>query len=152
MSKNIHINEFNYDEFVDFCFDQIYQWGKEDPTVVKRILRTIRTIIPLVENPFHLKVLLQQVEEMELELLYSQENFDSKNLKISKEKLTTMQMELVGFKEKALHQIEILKQNNILEFCQQKESCFKRRNYGFRKRSNCLFEKLFAKVTSCFRL
>lgn len=123
IKKNIHINEFNFDDFVDFCFDQIYQWGKEDPTVVKRILRTIRTIIPFVYNPFHLKVLLQQMDEMELESLYNQNNIDAKNLKISKEKLVSIQHEVKGFKEKAKVQILELKKNGVLDYYLQEHHC-----------------------------
>ncbi|MFK7030850.1 DUF2254 family protein [Flavobacterium oreochromis] len=119
IQSNIHINEFNYDEFVDFCFDQIYQWGKEDPTIVKRILRTIRVILPTIQNPYYLKVLIQQVEEMELSSIYTLENYESRNLKISKEKLNTIQKELQGFREKALKQIEVLKKRGVFEIYSQ---------------------------------
>lgn len=122
VKNNIHVNEFNYDEFVDFCFDQIYQWGKDDPTVVKRLLRTIRTILSTVENPYHLKVLIQQVEEMELATLYNLENYQNRNLKISKEKLDTIEKELQGFRQKAKKQIEVLKNNGTLEVYTDKKS------------------------------
>jgi uncharacterized membrane protein len=122
VKNNIHINEFNYDEFVDFCFDQIYQWGKEDPTVVKRLLRTIRVILQTVENPYHLKVLIQQVEEMEIEALYNLESYQNKNLKIAKEKLDTIEKELAGFREKAKKQIETLKNNGFFEIYLDKKS------------------------------
>jgi uncharacterized membrane protein len=122
VKNNIHVNEFNYDEFVDFCFDQIYQWGKDDPTVVKRLLRTIRTILSTVENPYHLKVLIQQVEEMELATLYNLENYQNRNLKISKEKLDTIEKELQGFRQKAKKQIEVLKSNGTFEVYTDKKS------------------------------
>ncbi|AND63042.1 hypothetical protein AX766_00700 [Flavobacterium covae] len=115
IKSDIHINEFNYDEFIDFCFDQIYQWGKEDPIIVKRILRTIRSILPTIQNPYHLKVLIQQVEEMELATIYNLDNYQNRYLKISKEKLNTIEKELQGFREKALKQIENLKKLGFFE-------------------------------------
>lgn len=123
VQNNIHINEFNYEEFIDFCFDQIFQWGKEDPTVVKRILRTIRAIIPTIENPYNLKVLIQQVEEMEIASIYNLVNYDNQHLKISKEKLATIESELNGFKQKAKAQIESLKQKEILDFYLNEHTC-----------------------------
>lgn len=122
IKNNIHINEFNYDEFIDFCFDQIYQWGKEDPTVIKRLLRTIRVILHTVDNPYHLKVLIQQVEEMELGDLYNLENYQNRNLKISKEKLDTIEKELAGFRQKAKKQIEVLKSRGYIDTCLVKQS------------------------------
>ncbi|MGZ9675174.1 DUF2254 family protein [Flavobacterium sp. GNP001] len=115
-TAKIQVNEFDFEEFIDFCFDQIFQWGKEDPTVVKRILRAIRSIIPLVENPFHLKVLIQQVEEMELSTLYNLENYQTGALKISKEKLVTIENELLHFKNKAKRQIASIDRAGILSF------------------------------------
>jgi uncharacterized membrane protein len=50
-SKNIQVNEFSFEEFIDLLRSN-FQWGKYDPTVVKRILRSIRIILPLVQNPF----------------------------------------------------------------------------------------------------
>ena len=120
MHKNIHINEFNYDEFVDFCFDQIFQWGKNDPTVIKRILRTLRLIVPTVENPFHLKVLLQEVEDMDLLSIY---NFENKEGNFSKEKILTIRQELKGFQLKALSQITHLKEKGILHYYTQEHLC-----------------------------
>lgn len=114
-SKNIHINEFSFEEFIDFCYDQIFQWGKDDPTVVKRILRSIRILLPLVQNPFHLKILIQQVVEMELMNIYNLSNYENGNLKISKEKLTTIEVELANFNQKAKLQIEVLTKKGILK-------------------------------------
>lgn len=120
MHKHIHINEFNYDEFVDFCFDQIFQWGKNDPTVIKRILRTLRLIVPTVENPFHLKVLIQEVEDMDLLSIY---NFDNPEASFSKEKIQTMRQELKGFQTKALMQIGYLKEKGTLDYYAQTHRC-----------------------------
>lgn len=114
-SKKIQVNEFNFEEFIDFCFDQIFQWGKEDPTVVKRIIRTIRIILPLVENPFNLKILIQQVEDMDLLEIYNLSQYKKGKLKISKEKLITLEMELYGFRQKAKLQIKKLALQGILD-------------------------------------
>ena len=113
--KNIHVNEFSYEEFIDFCYDQIFQWGKDDPTVVKRILRSIRIILPLVQNPFHLKILIQQVVEMELMTIYNLSNYENGHLKISKEKLTTIEVELANFNQKAKQQIKVLELKGVLK-------------------------------------
>jgi uncharacterized membrane protein len=115
-SEHIQVNEFNFEEFIDFCYDQIFQWGKEDPTVIKRIIRSIRIILPLVENPFHLKILIQQVEEMELSDIYNLTNHANGTLKISKEKLFTIENELSQFRKKAKQQILRLQQKEILPF------------------------------------
>src|SRR3970040_2160464 len=114
-SKKIQVNEFNFEEFIDFCFDQIFQWGKEDPTVVKRIIRAIRIILPLVENPFNLKILIQQVEEMDLLEIYNLAQYKKGKLKISKEKLITLEMELYGFRQKAKLQIKKLALKGTLD-------------------------------------
>jgi uncharacterized membrane protein len=114
-SKKIQINEFNFEEFIDFCYDQIFQWGKQDPTVVKRIIRSIRIILPLVNNPFNLKILIQQVEEMDLLEIYNLSNYKNGNLKISKEKLISIEMELANFRQKALRQIKVLELKGILD-------------------------------------
>jgi uncharacterized membrane protein len=113
-AKKIQVNEFNFEEFVDFCFDQIFQWGKGDPTVVKRILRAIRVILPLVENPFNLKILIQQVEEMDLSEIYSLSQYNSGKLKIAKEKLITLEKELSWFRQKAKLQIKALERKGVL--------------------------------------
>ncbi|SHN03001.1 DUF2254 family protein [Flavobacterium xinjiangense] len=114
-SKKIQVNEFNFEEFIDFCYDQIFQWGKEDPTVVKRIIRSIRIILPLVENPFNLKILIQQVEEMDLLEIYNLSNYKNGKLKISKEKLVTVEIELSKFRQKAKLQIKVLELKGVLD-------------------------------------
>ena len=113
--KKIQINEFNFEEFIDFCFDQIFQWGKEDPTVVKKIIRSIQVILPLVENPFNLKILIQQVEEMDLLEIYNLAHYKNGKLKISKEKLVTVKMELSKFRQKAKLQIKTLELKGVLD-------------------------------------
>ena len=113
-SKKIQVNEFNFEEFIDFCYDQIFQWGKEDPTVVKRIIRSIRIILPLVENPFNLKILIQQVEEMDLLEIYNLSQYKKGKLKISKEKLIIIERELSRFRQKAKLQIKALELKGIL--------------------------------------
>lgn len=114
-SNKIQVNEFNFEEFIDFCFDQIFQWGKEDPTVVKRIIRAIRIILPLVENPFNLKILVQQVEEMDLLEIYNLSQYKKGRLRISKEKLVTVERELYHFRQKAKQQIKILELKGVLD-------------------------------------
>ena len=114
-SNKIQVNEFNFEEFIDFCFDQIFQWGKEDPTVVKRIIRAIRIILPLVENPFNLKILIQQVEEMDLLEIYNLSQYKKGRLRISKEKLVTVERELYHFRQKAKMQIKILELKGVLD-------------------------------------
>ena len=113
-SKKIQVNEFNFEEFIDFCYDQIFQWGKEDPTVVKRIIRSIRIILPLVENPFNLKILIQQVEEMDLLEIYNLSQYKKGKLKISKEKLVIVERELFRFRQKAKLQIKTLELKGVL--------------------------------------
>ena len=62
----VHIKEFTFDQLVDLSFDQIYQAGKESYAVVRQILSTITEIIPFVNNPANLKILITQVIDMEL--------------------------------------------------------------------------------------
>ena len=114
-SKKIQVNEFNFEEFIDFCYDQIFQWGKEDPTVVKRIIRSIRIILPLVDNPFNLKILIQQVEEMDLLEIYNLLQYKKGKLKISKEKLVIVEKELSKFRQKAKLQIAKLELKGVLD-------------------------------------
>lgn len=114
-SKKIQVNEFNFEEFIDFCYDQIFQWGKGDPIVVKRLIRSIRVILPLVENPFNLKILIQQVEEMDLLEIYNLSQYKKGKLKISKEKLITIENELSRFREKAKMQIKRLELKGVLD-------------------------------------
>lgn len=118
-SKKIQVNEFNFEEFIDFCYDQIFQWGKEDPTVVKRIIRSISIILPFVENPFNLKILIQQVEEMDLLEIYNLSQYKKGKLKISKEKLVTIEKELSRFRQKAKLQIKALELKGVLNHYQR---------------------------------
>lgn len=114
-AKHIIVNEFNFDELVDFCFDQIFQWGKEDPIVVKRLVRIIGAIAGTVTNPYNLKVLIQEVEDMELPDIYNEENFRNRRLKISKEKLFSIQRELHYFRLKARARIAELDKQGLLK-------------------------------------
>jgi uncharacterized membrane protein len=110
-TQRIIVNEFGFDELVDFCFDQIYQWGKNDPTVVKRMIRTIRQILPHATNPYNLMVLIRQLEEMELTRIYT---LDNEARIHSKEQIRTIRQELEKFTEKARAQIAALQQNGTL--------------------------------------
>lgn len=113
-AKKIQVNEFNFEEFIDFCFDQIFQWGKGDPTVVKRIVRSISVILPLVENPFNLKILIQQVEAMDLLEIYNVSEYKKGKLKIAKDKISSVEKELSWFRQKAKLQIKALALKGVL--------------------------------------
>jgi uncharacterized membrane protein len=110
--KHIYTNEFSFNELIDFCFDQIIQWGKNDPTVVKRIIRIITDIIPHVSNPYNLMVLIRQVEEMELAKIYQSPESLSK---FTKEQCATIEREYKRFEEKAIEQIQLMKLSGVLE-------------------------------------
>lgn len=72
--KNIFIREFNFEQLVDLAFDQIYHWGKEDYIVVRHLIKTITNILTFVTDSSKLKVLLAEVEDMELSFL--QEDYE----------------------------------------------------------------------------
>jgi uncharacterized membrane protein len=72
--KNIHIREFSFEQLVDLAFDQIYHWGKEDYIIVRHLIKTITNVIPFVENPTKLYILIAEVEDMELSFL--KENYE----------------------------------------------------------------------------
>ncbi|GGD82526.1 hypothetical protein GCM10011514_53230 [Emticicia aquatilis] len=67
--KNIYIREFNFEQLVDMAFDQIYHWGKEDYIIVRHLIKTITNILPFVNDPDKLFLLLAEVEDMELSFL-----------------------------------------------------------------------------------
>ena len=81
---------------------------------MKRIIRSIRIILPLVENPFNLKILIQQVEEMDLLEIYNLSQYKKGKLKISKEKLVIVERELFRFRQKAKLQIKTLELKGVL--------------------------------------
>lgn len=72
--KNIHIREFNFEQLVDLAFDQIYHWGKEDYIIVRHLIKTITNILPFINDPEKLFLLLAEVEDMELSFL--KENYE----------------------------------------------------------------------------
>ncbi len=111
-----HVNEFDYEESIDMCFDQIFHWGKEDPTIVKKIVSVINNILPHIDNPFHLNVLIREIEDMNLENLYNLNNFELGHLKCSKEKLFSVQKMYTKFKKTATSQITKLNEQGILDF------------------------------------
>lgn len=82
--------------------------------MVKRIIRSIRIILPLVDNPFNLKILIQQVEEMDLLEIYNLSQYKKGKLKISKEKLVIVEKELSRFRQKAKLQIAKLELKGVL--------------------------------------
>lgn len=115
-SKNIIANEFNFEQLIDFCFDQIFQWGKEDPTVVRRLIQTLRLLAENAENPYNLMVLIKEVEDMELHELYSSENIRERNIKISKEKIEGIRTSLRHFEKAAKQRIISLKNQGRLHY------------------------------------
>ena len=76
----------------------------------------IRIILPLVENLINVKILIQQVEEMDLLEIYNLLQYKKGKLKISKEKLVTVERELSSFRYKAKQQIKILEQKEVLDY------------------------------------
>jgi uncharacterized membrane protein len=110
-SKQILINEFNFDELVDFCFGQICQWGKKDPVVVKRLIKTIRQIIPGVRNPYHLMVLIREIEDMELGRIY---NLENTNREHTAEQIETVLKERQKFTKTVADHIAWLESDGVL--------------------------------------
>ncbi len=108
--QNIFINEFNFDEFLDFCFDQIHQWGKYDPIVVKRLILTIKHVLPYVQNPYHLMRMLRQIEDMELNRIYVVLG----ETKLTKEQIRKVLTEADHFNQTAIEQIDRLEKSGIL--------------------------------------
>ena len=114
-ANNIIVNEFNFDHLVDFCFDQIFQWGKEDPTVVRRLLQTLSLLTANSENPFTLMVLIKQVEDMELQTIYNTSNVAERGIRISAEKLEGVLNEIKDFNAIARKRISFLKANGLID-------------------------------------
>jgi uncharacterized membrane protein len=112
-NERIFINEFGFDEVVDFSFDQIYQWGKLDHVVIKRILKTIQQILPSVWNPYHLMVLMREIEDMELEKIYATAAPSQTH---TLEQIKSVERALKKFSERALKQISVLEKQGILDF------------------------------------
>jgi uncharacterized membrane protein len=115
-SKNIIAKEFNFDQFIDFCFDQIYQWGKEDPTVVRRLLQTQTLLVQNATNPYNVMVLIKQVHDMEVPLLYNEATVAERNIKINREKLEGVVHELETFEREAKLKIRKMEQEGLLHY------------------------------------
>jgi len=120
--KNIIAKEFNFDQFIDFCFDQIYQWGKEDPTVVRRLLQTQTVLMQNAVNPYNAMVLIRQVRDMELPLLYNETTVAERQIKISREKLEGVNHELDNFESEAKFRVIKMEQMGLLEYTPTGES------------------------------
>ena len=108
-NNQIFINEITFEEATDLAFDQIHHWGKSDPTVLKRLIQTIRNILQMVENPYHLAILIQQVEDMDIQSLLNT------SCSFTKESKDSLLLELSKFEQNAAHHIQTLKQKGILE-------------------------------------
>jgi uncharacterized membrane protein len=111
-NERIFINEFGFDEVVDFSFDQIYQWGKLDQVVIKRILKTLQQILSSVLNPYHLMVLIREIEDMELEKIYTT---TAPSQTHTLEQIRSIERELKKFSKLALEQIAVLEKKGILD-------------------------------------
>jgi uncharacterized membrane protein len=108
--EKIYINEFGFEELVDFCFDQIYQWGKNDPVIIKRIIKTIQQILPCVQNPYNLMVLIREVEDMELHRIYA-DTIESRGHTL--EQIKSINNDLKKFVSKSIEQIQLLEDKGI---------------------------------------
>jgi uncharacterized membrane protein len=106
-NEKIFVSEFNFKELVNFAFDQIYQWGKKDPVIVKRLLRTIIQIVPCVENPYNLMVLIKEVEDMKVDKIYA---LNSELSEHTTEQITSVLNDVKDFKKVAVYQIEAIKE------------------------------------------
>ncbi|MFP9115990.1 DUF2254 family protein [Flavobacterium sp. RHBU_3] len=113
--RNIIANEFNFDLLIDFCFDQIFEWGKEDPTVVRRLLHTLALLAENAENPYNLMVLIRQVRDMELQKIYTEQNIAERHIKISGEKLVGISNSLHHFEDVAKKRIDYLEKAGRLQ-------------------------------------
>jgi uncharacterized membrane protein len=65
-TPNLFLKDFTFDSLVDLAFDQIYQWGRQDPVVVCQVLATIADIGRCIHNPHCLEVLRKQVAHFEI--------------------------------------------------------------------------------------
>lgn len=113
-TNQIFVNEITFEEATDLAFDQIHHWGKGDPTVLKRLIQTIRNILPMVENPYHVAVLIQQVEDMNIHSILNA------NCSFTNESKDSLLLELSKFEKNAVLHIQLLKQNGILDHYKNK--------------------------------
>ncbi|HEU4496334.1 MAG TPA: hypothetical protein VFR70_04715, partial [Flavobacterium sp.] len=68
-----------------------------------------------------LKILIQEVEDMNLLDIYNEENYKNRNLKISKERLETIRQEYFSFRQKAVGQIHFLNESGFMELNEKHE-------------------------------
>lgn len=118
-NQKIYISEFDFKELVNFSFDQIYQWGKKDTVVVKRIIQTIYHILPCVLNPYNLMVLIKEIEDMELSKMYYINNC---TIEHTNEQIVMVNKELEKFRIKAKEQIQRVKDIGIFKSYERKDS------------------------------
>lgn len=146
-NKNIIVNEFNFDQLIDFCFDQIYQWGKEDPTVVRRLLHSLALLAENAENPYNLMILIKQVRDMELSSVYTQQNVADRHLKISGEKLVGITNSLHAFEDIARKRIEILNQLGRLQPDRSQHTVYAHAEIEAREKEALHYLQVFAQTT-----
>ncbi len=115
--KDIHINEFAFEELVNFAFDQIYHWGKNDPAIVKRLINTLSAIVQVTQNPYSLYVLILQMQGMELDDILSktpEQLTEADRARFTLENRRSISREILKFNKKAKEQINCLEQQGVL--------------------------------------
>ena len=115
-AAQIYVNEFDFDELLDFSFGQIYQWGKNDPIIVKRLINTISNIVPVVENPLHLAILVKEVEDFDFDFvkLHETELSEKEKERFQRESRESIHRELNRFQSNVREQVQRLEQKGIL--------------------------------------
>ncbi len=115
--NDVHINEFAFEELVNFSFDQIYHWGKNDPAIVKRLISTLSAIVQVTQNPYNLYILTIQMEGMELDaiLTKTKEQLTEADLaRFTLENRKSISREIRKFNKKVAEQIICLDQQGVL--------------------------------------
>jgi uncharacterized membrane protein len=116
-THQIYVNEFDFDELLDFAFGQIYQWGKNDPIIVKRLINTISNIIPVIENPLHLATLIKEIDDFDFDFvqLHETELSDKEKERFQRESRESIHRELTRFRCNIREQVQKLRQKGILD-------------------------------------
>lgn len=66
---NLYLKDFPFSVMVDMAFDQIFQWGKQDPVVTRHLLSSLYDVVLVTRHSEYLQVLQKQVADMEIEQL-----------------------------------------------------------------------------------
>ena len=70
MPPNLHLKDFSFAMLVNLAFDQIFQWGRQDPVVTRHLLSVLCDVVLLTRHPDHIEVLKKQVQDMEIDQLH----------------------------------------------------------------------------------